>query len=941
LEADELAVDIIVDGDATAYALKVRPGATVRDLASALGISAVDPVLSVRRTSRLLLSDDELSVAQVVHGDELTLRRSLDEGTHWPGLSSDDAFRLVIDQGRQTGHIWPIPTDHVATFSLAPDVSGLKPESLVAEDATPTLPAGAFSIRSTDIDFVVRVDVSPGLEVLIDGVIARRGAGSAQLTIGSLCEIRAGELGPRVVFRLVEPTSPNAMVVPNVIRFQPLARDHEYDVPEPVIVKPDRKPELPRERGNWLTRMAIRELPIVGVYVLIFFLGGRSLFFLAFMILPIIRIAGRVWERRDDRHDLRNQIANWVINLDRDIAVIDAARQAEIDAVNSYHRSWPEIATDASESLAGLWQQSWTDATFGRLFIGLGPYETEHRIEIPGSDADPDLVDFRRRAEWARTDPEGPVVLALDEPVGLIAPSGLFAPIVRHCVSRLALTYSPSDVSMAVFLPGSGDSKLVEELDFVKWLPHVRQPTSFTSDSFRVYRSARRGNEVLAEVLNYFAGRRRAPRQSVLLIVHESSGVDRALLSAITELETDSISVVWIGQSTAVPLFIRSRVVFDIDADTALPHGEILPRRAHARTVVPEGVSADEARVAMRTIAPLVDMSGATVRAELPTLVPLGQVVSPTTTPTEHIEERWARSSTIGELRLTIGADDVGPLTLDLVADGPHALIGGTTDSGKSELLRSALSSAASRYAPNELALFLIDFKGGASLGDLARLPHTIGSATNLGGSNEITRVLAFLEAEVRHRESLLSPYQGEYPRYRRAGRRLPRLLVVVDEFAHFSDEKGAEQAMLGVASRGRSLGVHLVIATQRIQGTVSPQIRANVAARIALRTLDEADSTSVIDVPSAASIESHMKGRAFLRLSQKQLIEFQSAFSGSTYWAEGDSVDPVQVRAFNLRTEAPAAGADDELPRTSDLVSDFSYIERITSTLAGLRSAS
>ena len=176
---------------------------------------------------------------------------------------------------------------------------------------------------------------------------------------------------------------------------------------------------------------------------------------------------------------------------------------------------------------------------------------------------------------------------------------------------------------------------------------------------------------------------------------------------------------------------------------------------------------------------------------------------------------------------------------IDFVADGPHGLVGGTTGSGKSELLRTLVAGLAASVDPDHLTFVLIDFKGGSAFDECARLPHTVGMVTDLD-EHLAERALRCLEAELRHRErALREPGAVDLPDYLRKGlpEPLPRLLVIIDEFATLKAElPDFVDALVGVAQRGRSLGVHLVLATQRPPGAVSDNIRANTNLRIALR---------------------------------------------------------------------------------------------------------
>ena len=242
------------------------------------------------------------------------------------------------------------------------------------------------------------------------------------------------------------------------------------------------------------------------------------------------------------------------------------------------------------------------------------------------------------------------------------------------------------------------------------------------------------------------------------------------------------------------------------------------------------------------------------------------------------------RSVTWGELpapapdglRVRLGLDSHGPVELDLVADGPHVLVAGTTGSGKSEALRTIICSLAFDYDPAAVTFALIDFKGGAGLGPLARLPHTASVLSDLE-PHLARRCLLALAAELedRKRTAAASGIRSfeEWP--------APpaRLVVVIDEFQEIAAaDRDFLPQLTRLAAQGRSLGVHLVLATQRPAGAVSADVRANISTTLVLRTASEAESRDLIGTPEAAAIPTTMPGRALLARGTATPLPFQIA---------------------------------------------------------------
>ncbi|WP_265521787.1 FtsK/SpoIIIE domain-containing protein [Oerskovia flava] len=257
--------------------------------------------------------------------------------------------------------------------------------------------------------------------------------------------------------------------------------------------------------------------------------------------------------------------------------------------------------------------------------------------------------------------------------------------------------------------------------------------------------------------------------------------------------------------------------------------------------------------------------------AALPGTVALGELLGApadglTCEPTTErwVADRWAADVARLAVPLGIGPDG-RPVVVDLRRHGPHALVAGTTGAGKSELLQSLVLGLALTTSPRDLAFALVDYKGGASFGDCVRLPHVVGQVTDLE-PGLAGRALAGLRAELRRREHVLAD-AGVARLDDLPPGVLPRLVVVIDEFRAMADElPDFLPGLLRVAAQGRSLGVHLVLATQRPAGAVSADMRANITLRLALRVVDPGDSQDVVEVPHAARIPATAPGRVILR---------------------------------------------------------------------------
>ncbi|MFD7501546.1 FtsK/SpoIIIE domain-containing protein [Streptomyces sp. NPDC059850] len=303
------------------------------------------------------------------------------------------------------------------------------------------------------------------------------------------------------------------------------------------------------------------------------------------------------------------------------------------------------------------------------------------------------------------------------------------------------------------------------------------------------------------------------------------------------------------------------------------------------------------ARVA-RAIAPLRDISGEATDSALPDASRLLDVIGMEPPTARAVVGRW---QTGGQSTLAmVGESYDGPYGIDIRKDGPHGLIAGTTGSGKSELLQTIVAALAVANTPENMTFVLVDYKGGSAFKDCVHLPHTVGMVTDLD-AHLVERALESLGAELHRREHILAQAGAkDIEDYQDLVRRnpgmapLPRLLLVIDEFASMvRDMPDFVTGLVNIAQRGRSLGIHLLLATQRPSGVVSPEIRANTNLRIALRVTDGGESTDVIDSPEAGNISKNNPGRAYVRTGAASLIPFQSGRVGGR---RPGTVDPMSL---------------------------------------------
>ncbi|WP_460446271.1 FtsK/SpoIIIE domain-containing protein [Angustibacter aerolatus] len=436
-------------------------------------------------------------------------------------------------------------------------------------------------------------------------------------------------------------------------------------------------------------------------------------------------------------------------------------------------------------------------------------------------------------------------------------------PLGRWLLAQVAAGHSPRDVHLRVL----GDEA---SWGWTGLLPHTLPSEVEPLDDLLAARWARADH----------TERTRWPRHVVAVV--DGDPDDPALAAALRDGPRLGVHVLWLATDPhRVPQACTTRLVVEQGAVTRLATD------GSRRRLRVDGVSPRWAWRFARAMAPLRDASPPDGAEAVPHRVSLTDLLGPGAAGAAAIATTWAAAPR--STRAPLGVDGDGVVTIDLVRDGPHALVAGTTGAGKSELLQSLVVSLAARNRPDELTFVLVDYKGGSTFDAVAGLPHVVGVVTDL--DDQLTRrALTSLRAELARRERLLlGAGARDLEAYQRrtdgddGAERLPRLVLVVDEFRALAQELPQfVEGVVRLAAVGRSLGIHVVLATQRPAGVVTPDIRANTNLRIALRVRDRADSDDVLDAPDAAHLPADHPGRAVWRSADGVLRTMQVARAGA-----------------------------------------------------------
>ena len=397
--------------------------------------------------------------------------------------------------------------------------------------------------------------------------------------------------------------------------------------------------------------------------------------------------------------------------------------------------------------------------------------------------------------------------------LGVVAPKSAARGVARSIVVQLANLFGPGDLKFTVLADLSTTAD-IEDWSWVTLLPHTQQPDSTVSTMSLAglpaeveamcdehERSVTHRNASATKPLGFERANRPSEARVVFVEVGMLTDAARSTLGRLIEVGGSGpscVTVVALAPSTDLLPSYCSDVLTVTDAEVGLGDLVGITRRGSTTGIVLSSTSVSSARAVARRLAGLRDPESSDGVRNLPASVPLIPMLGLGATHAESVRSLRAKWSvgTVGiasSFSAVLGVGEDGPFAVDFVSDGPHALVGGTTGSGKSELLRSLVVSIASTYSPADANFVLVDYKGGSAFDVCADLPHVVGMVTDLDEQLG-ERALASLEAELRWREHLLRDAgAADYLAYRRqpnnAAVPLARLMVVIDEFATMAKE--------------------------------------------------------------------------------------------------------------------------------------------------------
>lgn len=664
----------------------------------------------------------------------------------------------------------------------------------------------------------------------------------------------------------------------------------------------DERPEEPVERSTSTTPVWRSLMPLLsGVGFAIMF--NRWEFLLITAIAPLVYAWDNRRRKKRAQEEFIDETARYQTALDDFVRDRGQLLHEEAKRRRAASPSGGTAAFHASVGHVRLWERSPDDADFGSVTVGQANLAAEAVAAERGEDD---------RTLWSV-----PLLVNLlsDGPLHVGADLAASRGVARSLIIDLASAHSPGDVQLSV-LGRDGSEK---DWRFARWLPHT-----FDVDGDARVAVTPEGRAAVIRRLRAVISQREEDGGQTALPLHvfvldEAHAISR---DDLNDLLTDGrrVGVVGIVIDQRPPEGVRTSITLGEHPDEAELSSSTLTPASDVSVAILSEPLANESALAL---APL-ETSSAGARRPVGRLY-FTDLVDAARGGSKDVTRLWEAASP--RMSVPVGRTmDGAAISMDLVEQGPHGLIGGKTRSGKTEFLKTLFASLALHNTPDDLAFVVVDFKGGVDYDVLGELPHFIEVATNQA-ADRFERTVELVAAELGRRQREFGARRAQNLDAYRAQRAadpsippMPRLLVVADEFSLLvKSEVGKAQMgrLEELAVAGAAFGMHLLLVTQTFQNQLSPQLEGQTGFRVCCKVESTADSKLVIKSGAAERISVTTPGRAFARLAEGEPVEFQSARVGNRRRDIGGEVRKATAADSPLATIAIPIKApkDPEVP--------------------------
>ncbi|BDF32365.1 type VII secretion protein EssC [Lachnospiraceae bacterium] len=679
------------------------------------------------------------------------------------------------------------------------------------------------------------------------------------------------------------------------------------------IQAPPQKTGLSRSN---LLQTLLPPLGMMAVTVGIGLLMGRGLFLLMSVggtgmtvIVAVIRFASDRKERKETDKKRRKLYEQYLLRKRKQI--YELYRNEE----GAYRYNFPsmlEIQKMVHQYDSRIYERSSTDEDFLTISVGKQTKRPafklktkDNELSLNKDELDKEAAEIADLYEWM----EKECVIDLKKAhLGLVGTKPAIHEQLKIYISQLTALQSYHDLQIIVVC----DGKYEGEFSWMRWLPHNKIQSLNVQGLIQTERVRDQILNSMNQILKERQAKLDESKKESRFIPHFLFIIDEPKLiidhSIMEYLQKEGE---YLGFSIIYTSYLQANLPENIGTVLLLEHsgeGRLLLKEKELKNekITLQRLENCNLEAMARDLGVLRHVQGVT--SHLPDSITFFQMYHVRNPEELDIRSRWKKGGSHKSLAVPLGVraeDDIVYLNLHEKAHGPHGLIAGTTGSGKSEVIQSYILSLAVNFHPYEVGFLLIDYKGGGMANLFRDLPHLLGTITNLDGAESL-RAMASIRAELKRRQRIFKDNDvnsiNAYNSLFKEGKvrePLPHLFLISDEFAELKKAQPEfMKELVSVAAIGRSLGVHLILATQKPSGVVDDQIWANSRFKLALKVQNEADSKEIIKTPDAAGIT--QAGRAYLQVGNNEIYElFQSAWSGADYIEEQEDEVTMDDRVY------------------------------------------